>query len=90
MEVDNPALLLPMVPSGLAGLGLTTFSCGVARDVLENPGKHHVGGVRPTRQGTPLAKDVWMLGIGLALMFDGKSANAVGANHESGNRRRGS
>jgi hypothetical protein len=26
--------------------------------------------VRPTQQGTPLAKDVWMLGIGLGLVID--------------------
>jgi hypothetical protein len=27
-------------------------------------------GIRPTQQGTPLAKDVWMLGIGVGLMVD--------------------
>jgi hypothetical protein len=28
------------------------------------------GSLRPTQQGIPLAKDVWMVGIGLALMID--------------------
>ena len=27
-------------------------------------------GVRPTQQGTPLDKDVWMLGIGVGRMVD--------------------
>ena len=27
-------------------------------------------GWRPTQQGIPLAKDVWMLGIGLGLVVD--------------------
>jgi len=27
-------------------------------------------GVRPSQQGTALAKDVWMLGIGLGLIAD--------------------
>jgi hypothetical protein len=28
-------------------------------------------GIRPTHQGIPLAKDLWMLGIGLGLTIDG-------------------
>jgi hypothetical protein len=28
------------------------------------------GSLRPTQQGIPLAKDAWMVGIGLALMVD--------------------
>jgi hypothetical protein len=28
-------------------------------------------GIRPSQQGTPLAKDVWMLGIGIGLTIDG-------------------
>jgi hypothetical protein len=27
-------------------------------------------GLRPTQQGTPIAKDVWLLGIGAALVLD--------------------
>lgn len=29
------------------------------------------GSLRPTEQGTALAKDVWMLGIGLSLIAEG-------------------
>jgi hypothetical protein len=28
------------------------------------------GSLRPTQPGIPLAKDAWMVGIGLALMVD--------------------
>jgi hypothetical protein len=28
------------------------------------------GSLRPTQQGVPLAKDVWMLGIGATLIVD--------------------
>ena len=37
----------------------------------ETPGMTEEDGVRPTKKGVPLAKDVWMLGIGLGLMIDG-------------------
>jgi hypothetical protein len=29
------------------------------------------GSLRPTEQGTPLAKKVWMLGVGVSLLADG-------------------
>jgi hypothetical protein len=31
---------------------------------------HQPGNPRPTQQGTAVAKDVWMLGIGLGLVLD--------------------
>jgi hypothetical protein len=31
---------------------------------------HRPGSVRPTPQGTAVAKDVWMLGIGLGFLAD--------------------
>lgn len=64
------ALLLPFVPSGLAGLGLTAFSAGLVRTYLKTPGMTQEDGIRPTSDGTGLAKDVWMLGIGLGLVID--------------------
>jgi hypothetical protein len=79
-----------MMPSRLAGLGLTTFSGALLGRYLKTPGMHREGSVRPTQQGTPLAKDVWMLGIGLSLIFDAKSANPPRHNHESGNLRKAS
>ena len=64
------ALLLPVVPAGLAGAGLTAFSGGLLGLYLRTPGLRREGSLRPSAQGVPLAKDVWMLGIGLGLLID--------------------
>ena len=63
-------LLAPVVPTGLAGLVLTGFSSSLLGLYLKSPGLTEEGGVRPSQQGVPLAKDVWLLGIGLALVLD--------------------
>ena len=59
-----------MVPAWLAGAGLTAFALGTMGLYLRTPGMRQEGSLRPTQQGTPLAKDTWMVGIGLALMVD--------------------
>jgi hypothetical protein len=64
------ALLTPFVPTGLAGLALAGFSGGLVGLYWRVPGMRKEGDIRPTQQGTPLAKDVWMLGIGVALLLD--------------------
>ena len=64
------ALLLPVVPAGLAGAALTAFSGGLLGMYLRTPGMRQEGSLRPAQQGTALAKDVWMLGIGLSLLAD--------------------
>jgi len=64
------ALLLPVVPAWLAGTALTAFSSGLLGMYLKTEGMHQPGSVRPTPQGVPLAKDIWMLGIGLSLLAD--------------------
>jgi hypothetical protein len=64
------ALLLPVVPAWLAGAGLTAFSGGLLGMYLKTEGMHEKGSIRPTREGIPLAKDVWMLGIGASLVLD--------------------
>jgi uncharacterized membrane protein YphA (DoxX/SURF4 family) len=64
------ALLLPAVPTAAAGLGLTAFSAGLLGLYARTPGMTKQDRVRPTQQGTALAKDVWMLGIGLGLLVD--------------------
>ena len=67
------ALLVPMVPSGVAGATLLGFSAGLARLYFKLPGMREEGSVRPTQQGTGLAKDFWMLAIGLGLVVDALS-----------------
>ncbi|MEU9120901.1 hypothetical protein AB0C96_13755 [Streptomyces sp. NPDC048506] len=62
------ALLAPFVPPRLAGLALTGFSGGLVGLYLRLPGMRESGSLRPTPDGIPLAKDSWMLGIGLGLL----------------------
>ena len=64
------ALLLPVVPSALAGAGLAAFSGGLLGLYIRTPGMRKEGSPLPTQQGIPIAKDVWMLGIGLGLVID--------------------
>jgi hypothetical protein len=70
------ALLLPIVPAGLAGLGLVGFSGGLLGMWWRTPGMHQEGSPRPTQQGTAVAKDIWMLGIGAGLVIDAITAEA--------------
>jgi hypothetical protein len=64
------ALLLPIVPIGLVGAGLAAFSAGLVGLYLRTPGMRRDGSLRPTPQGLILAKDVWMLGIGLGFVIE--------------------
>lgn len=66
------ALLAPFLPSKLVGLGLTAFAGTLVWTYLRTPGLTESDGVRPTQQGTAMAKDVFLLGIGLALLLDRK------------------
>jgi hypothetical protein len=73
-EITVGALLLtPVVPTAVAGLALTTLAGLLARLYLKTPGLREEGSLRPTEQGTPIAKDSWLLGIGTALVLDGLS-----------------
>jgi hypothetical protein len=72
------ALLTPFVPTGVAGAALTGFASLLGRLYWQAPGTHEEGSLRPTSQGVALAKDVWMLGIGAALMLDALSDRAPG------------
>lgn len=64
-------LLLPVVPAVVAGVALTAFSAGTVGLYLRTPGMRQESSLRPTEQGIVLAKDVWMLGIGVSLIADG-------------------
>jgi hypothetical protein len=64
------ALVVPVLPTALAAAGLTAFSAGLVGLYLRTPGMRENGSLRPTMQGIPLAKDVWLLGIGLSLLID--------------------
>jgi hypothetical protein len=64
------ALLLPIVPSRLAGAGLTAFAAGLLGVYLRTPGLRREGSVRPTSDGIGMAKDALLLGAGLSLMME--------------------
>lgn len=65
------ALLTPFVPAWLAGAGLTAFGLGLNRLYWNAPGLRQPGDLRPTDDGTSIAKDVWLTGIGVALIAGG-------------------
>lgn len=63
------ALLLPVVPAGLAGLALIGFGGALTAMYVRNPAWHDRY-LRPTGEGTGYAKDAWLLGAGVGLLVD--------------------
>ena len=72
------ALLVPVVPSAVAGAALTSFSGALVAMYARTPALRKPGSIWPTQAGTGVSKDVWMLGIGLGLvagdLADGRGA----------------
>jgi hypothetical protein len=50
---------------------LTAFSAGLVGLYLKVPGMRQEGSLKPTEEGTAIAKDVWLLGAGLSLLLAG-------------------
>jgi len=78
------ALLIPFVPSALVGVALTGFAAGLVQLYLKTPGMRKEGSIRPTPEGIGLAKDVWLLGLGMTLVLDGwpKRARLVSSEEQ--------
>jgi hypothetical protein len=70
------ALLTPFISPAIAGAALTAFSGGLVGLYMRTPSMREAGSVRPSQNGTAVAKDVWMLGIGAALLIDAASSKA--------------
>ena len=71
-EIAIGALLLsPFVPTAVAGAALTAFSGGLLGLYLKTPGMRKPGSLAPTQDGLAIAKDVWLLGIGVGLLTRG-------------------
>ena len=64
------ALLAPMVSTAKAGAALTGFSGALLGLYAKTPGMRNPGSIWPSQQGTAVSKDVWLFGIGLALLAD--------------------
>jgi hypothetical protein len=73
------SLLMPFVPSRLAGVGLVAFSGSLLAMYRKAPGMTLEDKIRPTPEGIGLAKDVWLLGMGLTLLLDRKVPKAATA-----------
>ena len=69
--VIGAALLTPFVPTAVAGAALTAFSGGLLGLYLRTPGMRKPGSLAPTEQGLAIAKDSWLLGIGIGLLTRG-------------------
>ncbi|MFH8683330.1 hypothetical protein [Streptomyces lydicus] len=83
------ALLAPFVPTRLAGLALTGFSGGLVGLYLRLPGMRRSGSLRPTPEGMALAKDAWMLGIGLGFLTAPCRRRAAARSRRAAHRRHG-
>jgi hypothetical protein len=71
-EIALGALLLtPFVPTAVAGAALTVFSGGLLGLYLKTPGMRKPGSLAPTEAGLAIAKDSWLLGIGVGLFTRG-------------------
>jgi hypothetical protein len=62
-------LLAPFVPGRLAGAGLTAYAAALLGLYVKTPGMRRPGTPFPSKDGIAMAKDSWLLGIGLALLF---------------------
>lgn len=60
-------LLLPTVPSAVAGGALAAFGAGLMGMYLNTPSMTQSDGIRPSPEGVATAKDVWLVGAGLTL-----------------------
>jgi hypothetical protein len=69
-------LLAPTVSSTVAGAALTGFGGSLVGMYLKTPSMTLADGIRPSQQGTPVAKDFWLVGAGLTLLMQGLAGSA--------------
>jgi len=64
-------ILAPFVGPVVSGAALAGFSGALLNVYWNTEGMHEPGDPRPTAQGIPMSKDVWMFGAGVGLLADG-------------------
>lgn len=69
------ALLLPFIPNRLVGLALGAFSGGLMSIYFRNEAMTE-DGIRPSAEGTAMAKDSWLAAIALVLITAGGKKKA--------------
>jgi hypothetical protein len=80
------ALLAPFViGDGPAGLALSAFAGGLLGLYMKTPGLRQEDSVRPSKDGTAIAKDIWLAGIGLTLMFSSVGTRRTRRKSKVGN-----
>lgn len=80
------ALLAPFVPTVLAASGLTLFSGALVRMYLRTPGATEEGSIAPTGEGLSLAKDSWLLGMGVGMLIDALTTRSSDTGSDRENR----
>ena len=70
--VVGGALVLPVVPSRVAGLALGAFAGGLLTMYFKTDEMTEEDGIRPSQAGTAVAKDSWIAAIALALILQNK------------------
>lgn len=76
-------LLAPIFSDVTAGSFLVPFSLGLVGLYIKIPGMRLDGSLRPSGQGIALAKDSWLLGVGLSLLFTRSKVAAKDAKLET-------
>ncbi len=64
-------LLAPTVSATVAGAALTGFGASLMGMYFKTPSMTMDDGIRPSQEGTAIAKDVWIVGAGLTLLSQG-------------------
>ena len=64
------ALILPVVPAAVAGLGLSAFAASLLATQRPTNGQHADGQNETPASATPPATEAWMLGAGVSLLLD--------------------
>ncbi|MGK4065449.1 hypothetical protein AB0Y14_05235 [Rothia sp. HC945] len=70
--VVGGALVIPVVPSRVAGLALGAFAGGLLTMYFKTDEMTEEDGIRPSQAGTAVAKDSWIAAITLALILQSK------------------
>lgn len=70
--VVGGALVLPVIPSRVAGLALGAFAGGLLTMYFKTDEMTEEDGIRPSQAGTAVAKDSWIAAIALALILQSK------------------
>ena len=70
--VVGGALVLPVVPSRVAGLALGAFAGGLLTMYFKTDEMTEEDGIRPSQAGTAVAKDSWIAAIALAQILQSK------------------